>query len=965
MHVVAVNAQCRAGTEDGIRCLIDCASQICSNWKILMVTECDNVRSTTCNILVPAGFCSTRVWPGDGCNAFRLVWRECLDVLPESVRTCGRSGILTFCTGWVTRAERQSQFSIAVVHGSHDALEESLADLSTLLPKQHSLHKFLIVGDWNVDQLPTLAGDPWKNLPQRSSHHLERRVVLESFLKAHSLELCLPECSRGVPDSFFDDECLGAPISRVPSELQHRTLGHLPSLLDYGAKSKHVSTRCSIVWDARVGDHAWEVFDVDCKAQIRHFYKSRWECRDRNAFVHACHSFSFPSASQVCPIDFLKPFQVLVSEFQDKTTCRDKHQRRMPLQLRNTYRQIASSTTECEKKRLRDLAWQQRKVWLRELHVASVRCRMDRGHVFARSKKLFPIQVLVLTNGDRCTCPSTQCHEAALFFAQKLGHDDVRARSRVVDFVCSAESVLPSFNEVDVEVCLSRMKRKCKLDADGCCIDALSMYFFTNPHFFTNWLRQLCASTGAMSALSTRGKFMGKVSSTSEMGKLRAIFPQSSLVGLIDSLLARCLEHQVDRIIAITPGLFFGAHRYTQALDISHAANLVIENGIDSWGEGAWGQMDIRSYYDEIPILSVAEFLLSKGANLADVAAAVRHQLLITLEFEHRGFCSQLPTRSRGGITGSRIASVLQRVPVESTLLDCKPLLLDCSFRCGPARFCAASYIDNIYFPSRFGDGVIKNATIVEEALLSNWGLHIKPGSKTLTLSKGQDVDFDVPTDWILEATTNVLGRLVSEDNSIHESWKCLRTKMWKVFYANVRARHWKLFGFQRRLKLLDRAIGPLVRFHSASWPPQNGVKVELDKLHRRMVAMALNLPWYPLDTIQMYRRRVSRESNKHICKLWSQTWFENAVEWKLHLERDWRQQVNFFNDNVDPTKLSTCFAWAPVLFNHVGSSWIQQHRTFHPTNNHVVTRVHRRRCTGKVHPRWAESVARAAEGTL
>ena len=149
--------------------------------------------------------------------------------------------------------------------------------------------------------------------------------------------------------------------------------------------------------------------------------------------------------------------------------------------------------------------------------------------------------------------------------------------------------------------------------------------------------------------------------------------------------------------------------------------------------------MDIRSYYDELPILSVAEFLLSRGANLADVAA-VRHQLLITLEFEHRGFCSQLPSRSRGGITGSRIASVLQRVPVESTLLDCKSMLLNCSFRCGPARFCAASYIDNIYFPSRFGEGVIKNATVVEEALLSNWGLHIKPGSKAFPFSTTTDI---------------------------------------------------------------------------------------------------------------------------------------------------------------------------------------------------------------------------------
>ena len=134
-----------------------------------------------------------------------------------------------------------------------------------------------------------------------------------------------------------------------------------------------------------------------------------------------------------------------------------------------------------------------------------------------------------------------------------------------------------------------------------------------------------------MAALTIRGRFWGKTSSSSDLNKLRAIFPQHALVSLIDSLLTRCLELSIDRILPVTPGLFFGARKHTQSLDIAHAAALVLENGVDSWGEAAWAQADIRSYYDELPILRIANFLVSRGCNAADIAAAVRHQLFVGL----------------------------------------------------------------------------------------------------------------------------------------------------------------------------------------------------------------------------------------------------------------------------------------------------------------------------------------------
>ena len=160
-------------------------------------------------------------------------------------------------TGWVSSRKRESICSIAVFHGSHESFEESLEDIFSLLPRGNCLNKFVVVGDWNVDQLPTLAVDPFADSIGRSNHHFDRRQVLNAWLEAHKLDLTLPEVWFGVPQCFADEFCIRAPISRVPKFVQFSTLGHIPSLLDYGASSSNTVLSSSIEWENRISDHAW------------------------------------------------------------------------------------------------------------------------------------------------------------------------------------------------------------------------------------------------------------------------------------------------------------------------------------------------------------------------------------------------------------------------------------------------------------------------------------------------------------------------------------------------------------------------------------------------------------------------------------------------------------------------------------------------------------------------------------
>ena len=403
--------------------------------------------------------------------------------------------------------------------------------------------------------------------------------------------------------------------------------------------------------------------------------------------------------------------------------------------------------------------------------------------------------------------------------------------------------------------------------------------------------------------------------------------------------------------------MFFGGHRHTQSLDISHAASLVSEHELDCWGEGAWAQMDIRSYYDELPILDIAQFLVFHGCHTADVAAAVRHQLFVTLEFEFHGHTAFIPSRSRGGLTGSRIASLLQRIPVEHSLLHCHESLRLCGLRCGSARLCAASYIDNLYFPSRFGSSAVTNAELVEARLKNEWGLCIKDGSKQVVLSRGQRDDDIIGDEWTVEDTSDILERLVSGDNSIRPSFTHVKARLWKSFYANIRVKHWRKLGVCRRLQLIDRAVKPHLLFHSAAWPPQRQVASEVDRLQRKMVATALGLYREPAEDIAAFKRRVGRECSRAIATKWSELWYSSAISWHDHLLRDWDKQRKHFDDGVPAELLSTNFAWSPALITTWGTEWVDAHRVYSNSGFKRVSRLFRRSCSGHVNMRWAEGI--------
>ena len=76
-------------------------------------------------------------------------------------------------------------------------------------------------------------------------------------------------------------------------------------------------------------------------------------------------------------------------------------------------------------------------------------------------------------------------------------------------------------------------------------------------------------------------------------------------------------------MLALQPGIFLGAQSKTQANDIGSAINLVMEKSQDLKGAGPLAQADIKSYFDSLPILEIAQYLIEKRVGPSVVAAIV------------------------------------------------------------------------------------------------------------------------------------------------------------------------------------------------------------------------------------------------------------------------------------------------------------------------------------------------------
>ena len=133
----------------------------------------------------------------------------------------------------------------------------------------------LCLDDWNVDQFPASAADPWPSLVARQKKDMEERALLLAFGDVFDCELVEPTSVRSLPSGIWRSDAACAPITRVPWCGTFESLIR-PSCLDYALLHDVHHGGLAADWRIGVADHPAISLQVMVKMQCAVPAKRQW-----------------------------------------------------------------------------------------------------------------------------------------------------------------------------------------------------------------------------------------------------------------------------------------------------------------------------------------------------------------------------------------------------------------------------------------------------------------------------------------------------------------------------------------------------------------------------------------------------------------------------------------------------------------------------------------------------------------
>jgi len=329
--------------------------------------------------------------------------------------------------------------------------------------------------------------------------------------------------------------------------------------------------------------------------------------------------------------------------------------------------------------------------------------------------------------------------------------------------------------------------------------------------------------------------------------------------------------------------------------------------------------------------------------------AMLRRQLLPAIVIDFSIGCCTLLSRTSGGLTGSRTAGAMGRVPVEAALQDSRERICSFGFECGvQSPLISCTYVDNLYFFSHSVGGALKMAAIVQSELKRTWGLTFKPGSAECMPVAGAaewdcvDELADAWPQWTFVDRCAVLGMLISNSGSVAADMEACRRGVWGSYVHSCSSAAATKLPLGLKLRLLDRAGRAAVDFRSSRWPTTPTAARLLDSLQRRCLILAQRLPRNCDETMESwcYRRSRAAGALARDRGLWSTRHVQRARAWRDHLLRE--------RNHDSP---------ASILFRFHGAQWRAQRRLAAGSARTAAGRL-RSRVLPHVHARWEDSVA-------
>ena len=866
--VISLNAARALGNHDCMKALVDLLAEDVPNWAAIFISESDSSNadlsfSTDAHV-------HERHNPGKGSRPMRWIINSRFKSNIGSVKWLGRSGALTL----------GSVCLIGTHGGLGDGLAASLVDASTLVRQRDWGTVPVVLGDMNIDILPVQIFDPCAAAPGRREKHKEERGLLYALLAATGLNVSVPCACISAPSGKWRDQCFLAPISRVPPE----SSAALPSLLDFCCDRGGLVRSSWLSWSAAPGDHASLIIELGSPLTSRKWCKSHWNITDKIACAKfmATHLASAPDTWAKC----LDAVRFAQNMFADHQPCRARSANRFPSEAKDLLL-LAHSLQDDEAKLVRDQAWSLVRSRLKSIAISKLTEAISGGKPPYRASKMFKILSLS-SNGNALNNSEEWGPVFQRHYADKWGARNLTARELIMDCCHSTSGLLLNISQEEVRRACASIKHRNRLDRDGVCVNAIALWNETCGEGAASIIAKLMASNTSSQAQIVHARVFGKLSAHTEVDETRVILPLGAIAQIADVLISCRLNSCIDRLLPPVSGTFIGARPKTQSAEIAVAAQLWAEKSLDCGSIGALVQEDVRWHFDTLSIPSIMQWLLKHDVEPALVGAALRAQMLPQIMIRCQAAECVISGRATGGLTGSRVAGSLARIPIEQTLATVARMAGSQGFAAGEVRLTLASYVDNIFVLGKDGPSAVLIADKFEELLASQWKQTIKPSSREIMVPKGARVGAVNLKRWKLVENMNVLGNTIQHNAETDLAWIDTERRAMGILFRRAHSGVTKYLSAISREKILNLTIKPYLLFRLTPSPLSEHRVYQVEKLQRRCYSTVSGISQQPEESKIVFHKRKHHELSIMMQRggLWHRAVCKGHLSFRSHIER-------------------------------------------------------------------------------
>jgi hypothetical protein len=266
--------------------------------------------------------------------------------------------------------------------------------------------------------------------------------------------------------------------------------------------------------------------------------KTTWKCKDEDQCI------SWVQSNAPSHFTDLESFHIFIVSMQvkwaDYETCKNRHEARLPPDLRSLYAQVAEARDELQRRHLQRMAWDRRKQWFLDLAARQLCEKVARGQVIQRSKKLHDLEAMILSDvhpgrvGHVSSYQADWKPEVKSQFSNKWGVNKLQDRVNILGMVLATDGGGICVTPEALMLALDRIKGKARLDHYGISVDAVKVLAIAQPSLAASFLSLVVASTSIMSSIVVKGRVFGKESSRAPATSLRSILPLPAVMQILD-----------------------------------------------------------------------------------------------------------------------------------------------------------------------------------------------------------------------------------------------------------------------------------------------------------------------------------------------------------------------------------------------------------------------------------------------